>query len=592
MPKQKKTNSYQRILKYIKPYKYRFIVSIALAIGLSFLAPLRPLWIQKTIEDYIQKGAIAPYLSKTIWSNELVQAIIWITVLQIGLILMETLLRFIFSFTSAWLGQNIVKDLRLEVYKKIMSYKISQFDKTPVGTLSTRTINDIEAINSIFSEGFVPILADVLSISIVLISMFYVNWQLALISLAPFPVLLFATYFFKESVKKSFQKVRLSVAQLNTFVQEHLSGMSFIQTFNLQEQELEKFKRTNSLHKNANVKAIFAYSVFFPIVEITAAVSISFLIYASIYTQVNASILVFYFLSLNQIFRPLRFIADKFNVIQMGMVASERVFAILDNTEILEDDPTIHIHLKEEKIKGKIVFQDVSFFYKPEKQILHNINFTVEAGEKIALVGPTGNGKSTIVSLLNRMYQHQSGIIEIDNKKIEDYNLTFLRSQIGVILQDVFLFSGSIRQNLTLNNPDISEEQMLSASRLLGLHDTIMKLPNGYDFHVMERGTLLSVGQRQLISFTRMMLYNPQILIMDEATSSIDTESEILIQNALEQLIQNRTSILVAHRLSTIQKADKILFIKNGTIAEQGRHAELVAQKGLYYNLYNSITQE
>ncbi len=592
MPKQKKTNSYQRILKYIKPYKYRFIVSIALAIGLSFLAPLRPLWIQKTIEDYIQKGAIAPYLSKTIWSNELVQAIIWITVLQIGLILMETLLRFIFSFTSAWLGQNIVKDLRLEVYKKIMSYKISQFDTTPVGTLSTRTINDIEAINSIFSEGFVPILADVLSISIVLISMFYVNWQLALISLAPFPVLLFATYFFKESVKKSFQKVRLSVAQLNTFVQEHLSGMSFIQTFNLQEQELEKFKRTNSLHKNANVKAIFAYSVFFPIVEITAAVSISFLIYASIYTQVNASILVFYFLSLNQIFRPLRFIADKFNVIQMGMVASERVFAILDNTEILEDDPTIHTHLKEEKIKGKIVFQDVSFFYKPEKQILHNINFTVEAGEKIALVGPTGNGKSTIVSLLNRMYQHQSGIIEIDNKKIEDYNLTFLRSQIGVILQDVFLFSGSIRQNLTLNNPDISEEQMLSASRLLGLHDTIMKLPNGYDFHVMERGTLLSVGQRQLISFTRMMLYNPQILIMDEATSSIDTESEILIQNALEQLIQNRTSILVAHRLSTIQKADKILFIKNGTIAEQGRHAELVAQKGLYYNLYNSITQE
>ncbi len=592
MPKQKKTNSYQRILKYIKPYKYRFIVSIALAIGLSFLAPLRPLWIQKTIEDYIQKGAIAPYLSKTIWSNELVQAIIWITVLQIGLILMETLLRFIFSFTSAWLGQNIVKDLRLEVYKKIMSYKISQFDTTPVGTLSTRTINDIEAINSIFSEGFVPILADVLSISIVLISMFYVNWQLALISLAPFPVLLFATYFFKESVKKSFQKVRLSVAQLNTFVQEHLSGMSFIQTFNLQEQELEKFKRTNSLHKNANVKAIFAYSVFFPIVEITAAVSISFLIYASIYTQVNASILVFYFLSLNQIFRPLRFIADKFNVIQMGMVASERVFAILDNTEILEDDPTIHIHLKEEKIKGKIVFQDVSFFYKPEKQILHNINFTVEAGEKIALVGPTGNGKSTIVSLLNRMYQHQSGIIEIDNKKIEDYNLTFLRSQIGVILQDVFLFSGSIRQNLTLNNPDISEEQMLSASRLLGLHDTIMKLPNGYDFHVMERGTLLSVGQRQLISFTRMMLYNPQILIMDEATSSIDTESEILIQNALEQLIQNRTSILVAHRLSTIQKADKILFIKNGTIAEQGRHAELVAQKGLYYNLYNSITHE
>lgn len=592
MPKQKKTNSYQRILKYIKPYKYRFIVSIALAIGLSFLAPLRPLWIQKTIEDYIQKGAIAPYLSKTIWSNELVQAIIWITVLQIGLILMETLLRFIFSFTSAWLGQNIVKDLRLEVYKKIMSYKISQFDTTPVGTLSTRTINDIEAINSIFSEGFVPILADVLSISIVLISMFYVNWQLALISLAPFPVLLFATYFFKESVKKSFQKVRISVAQLNTFVQEHLSGMSFIQTFNLQEQELEKFKRTNSLHKNANVKAIFAYSVFFPIVEITAAVSISFLIYASIYTQVNASILVFYFLSLNQIFRPLRFIADKFNVIQMGMVASERVFAILDNTEILEDDPTIHTHLKEEKIKGKIVFQDVSFFYKPEKQILHNINFTVEAGEKIALVGPTGNGKSTIVSLLNRMYQHQSGIIEIDNKKIEDYNLTFLRSQIGVILQDVFLFSGSIRQNLTLNNPDISEEQMLSASRLLGLHDTIIKLPNGYDFHVMERGTLLSVGQRQLISFTRMMLYNPQILIMDEATSSIDTESEILIQNALEQLIQNRTSILVAHRLSTIQKADKILFIKNGTIAEQGRHAELVAQKGLYYNLYNSITQE
>lgn len=585
-------NLYIRIFKYVLPYKKRFLLSVFLAISLSIMAPLRPFWIQKTIEKYIQKGALSLNNQTSFWENQFIKGIILITAIQIGLILIETVFRFIFSFISAWLGQSIVKDLRLEVFKKITYFKLRQFDKTPIGTLSTRTINDIEAINNIFSDGFIPIIADLLSIVIVLVSMFYVNWRLTFICLAPLPLLLIATYFFKESVKKSFQKVRLVVGQLNAFVQERLSGMNIIQIYNLQKKEFEKFKEINQQHKIANIKGIMAYSVFFPIVEITSAISISFLIYSALYDKVDASILVFYFLCLNQIFRPLRFIADKFNVIQMGIVAAERIFIILDNPDSFYEQEGSDLVKQKVEIQGNIEFKNVSFSYKPDQLILNNLSFEIKKGEKIALVGPTGNGKSSIISLINRLYEFQEGQILIDKIPIQDIDLYCLRRQIGVILQDVFLFSGSIKDNIKLQNNHITDDEMVAASKKLGLHGMIMNLPQQYDFNVMERGSSLSVGQRQLIAFTRMLLYNPKILIMDEATSSIDSESEFLIQKALDTLIADRTAIIVAHRLATIRKADKIFFINNGMIMEQGNHDVLIQKEGYYFELYNKVIKK
>jgi len=500
--------------------------------------------------------------------NSVVQLILAISLFQVAFIVLETMFRFCFTYGMSWLGQQVIRDLRNKVYQKIMYWEMRQFDKTPIGTLTTRTINDIESINDIFSDGLIPIIADFLTIVVTLATMFFINWELTLICLIPFPIMIVATYFFKESVNKSFVQVRNAVAALNAFVQEHISGMQVVQAFAAEEKEMKKFDAINEHHKNANIKAIFAYSVFFPVVEVVLALSIGLIVWWVAGQSLDAGMLVAFILFLNQIFRPLRMIADKFNVLQMGMVAAERVFKILDNEDITVNQG----QYAPAQIQGAIEFKNVQFAYQAPNWILNELNFTVAAGETVALVGPTGSGKTSIISILNRLYPYQAGQILLDGILIEDYELDRLRASIGVVLQDVFLFSGSVYDNITLRNPSIRPEQVEQAAKMIGMHDFIMQLPGGYQYHVMERGATLSLGQRQLLSFIRALLYNPSILILDEATSSIDTESEQLIEKAIETLIQGRTSIVIAHRLSTIRKADQILVLEYGKIIEKGTH--------------------
>ena len=575
----------RRVLSFAKPYRTKFILSIVLAIVLAILSPVRPYLIQVTINDYILTG-------KPLQEQEaLIRLVIWITVIQIGILLFESALRFLFSFFTAWLGQSVVKDLRVKVYKKILGLNLSQFDKTPIGTLTTRTINDIESINEIFSEGFIPIIADLLSIISILVFMFWTDWELALVSLAPFPVLIIATYFFKESVNKSFIRVRNAVANLNAFVQEHITGIAIVQAFSAEKKEFGKFKAINTEHRNANINAIFAYSVFFPIVEIVLAVGTGLVVWyagtrafgmPNAEAQLMVGKMMSFYLCLNLLFRPLRVIADKFNVLQMGMISSERVFKVLDNEDYLDDKGS----KVPEQSRGKVEFRDVSFAYIDEQYVLKNLNFLVQPGETLALVGHTGSGKTSIISLMNRLYEVQKGQILVDDISIKDYRLDELRKNIGVVLQDVFLFSGTVMENITLRNPAISREAVYEAAGMLDMHDFIMSLPGGYDFNVMERGNTLSLGQRQLISFIRALLYNPSILILDEATSSVDTESELLIQKAIDTMIKGRTSIVIAHRLSTIRKANKIIVLDKGEIREMGTHQELMQKKEFYYHLH------
>jgi len=565
----------KRVMRFAAPYKKRFYWSIALAIILALFTPVRPILIQITVDKFIAKG---------IW-----EWVLWITIIQVAFLFLESGLRFYFSYITAWLGQNVVKDLRVKVYNKILSLNLSQFDKTPIGTLTTRTVDDIERINDVFADGFIPIVADLLSIICVLSYMFSADWRLTMIALIPFPVLLIATYYFKESVNKSFHRVRNAVAHLNAFVQEHITGMSVVQAFAAEEREMEKFKKINKEHRDANIHAIWAYSIFFPIVEIVLATSIGLLVWWTSHKALNLQesqqgTLMAFILCLNLIFRPLRVIADKFNVLQMGMVASERVFKVLDNEDHLHPSP-IDAY-KPSYIKGKIGFENVVFGYNPGNPVLKNVSFTVDPGETVAIVGHTGSGKTTIISLLNRLYHIQSGAIKIDDVNIEKYDIERLRKSVGVVLQDVFLFSGSIIDNITLRNPDIPRENVIEAAKLIGMHDFIMMLPGNYDFNVMERGATLSLGQRQLLSFIRALLYDPSILILDEATSSVDTESEMMIQNAIDKLIAGRTSIVIAHRLSTIRKASKIIVLDKGEVKEIGTHAELISREGYYQKLY------
>ena len=564
----------RRVMGYAAPYKNRFWISVILAIVLAALTPLRPLLIQRTVNEYIV--------------GEIPRMVIFVTMIQLGIILVETALRFGFTFLTAWLGQAVVMDLRLATYDKILRLHLSQFDRTPVGTLTTRTVNDIESINDIFAEGLVPIIADILSIVCVLTYMFSADWRLTLIALIPFPIILIATYIFKESINRSFQSVRNAVAALNAFVQEHLTGMFIVQAFAAEQLELDKFKKINRQHRDANIKAILAYSVFFPVVEIVLALSIGLVVWytakeALALQQSQQGTVIAFILCLNLLFRPLRVLADKFNVLQMGVIASERVFNVLDNPEAVP--PFTNKPLENLRFSGKIEFENVHFAYDPAVPVLKGISFVAHPGETIALVGPTGSGKTSITSLLTRLYDFQSGQIKIDNLPIQSYELETLRGQVGVVLQDVFLFSGSIYDNITLRNASISRDRVEEAARMIGLHDFICSLPGGYDYDVRERGLTLSLGQRQLLSFIRALLYNPSILILDEATSSIDSESEQLIQQAIEKLVQGRTSIVVAHRLSTIRKANRIIVLGKGEILEMGTHANLIAKNGHYAQL-------
>jgi len=563
----------KRVLQFTRPYRGKFIGSIVLAIVLAAFTPVRPWLIQHTVDKYI--------------GGKNYNWLIYITIIQIVFLLLETGLRFYFSYTTSWLGQAVVKDMRVKVFGKVLHLNLRQFDKTPIGTLTTRTIDDIERINDIFAEGLIPIIADLLSILCVLGIMFYTDARLTLISLIPFPIILIATYYFKESVNKSFHRVRNAVSQLNAFVQEHLTGMYIVQAFAAEGRESNKFKTINKEHRNANIHAIFAYSVFFPIVEIVLALAMGLIVWwtakEALGTGINQTGKVTSFiLYLNLIFRPLRVIADKFNVLQMGMIASERVFKVLDNKDYLDRQGK----LEPTQTKGKVEFENVWFGYNPEQPVLKNINFSVEPGQTVAIVGHTGSGKTTIISLLNRMYEINSGKIRIDNIPIEQWDLDSLRKSIGVVLQDVFLFSGSVMDNITLRNQSIPKEKLIQAANLIGMHDFIMQLPGGYDYNVMERGATLSVGQRQLLSFIRALLYNPSILILDEATSSVDTESEKMIEKAINTLIAGRTSIVIAHRLSTIQRADNIIVLDKGEIKEIGNHRQLLEKGGFYSKLY------
>ncbi len=563
----------KRVLQFTRPYRRRFIGSVVLAIVLAAFTPVRPWLIQHTVDKYI--------------AGKNYNWLIYITIIQIGFLLLETAFRFYFSYITSWLGQAVVKDMRVKIFGKVVHLNLRQFDKTPIGTLTTRTIDDIERINDIFSDGLIPMIADLLSILCVLGIMFWTDWRLTLISLIPFPIIIVATYYFKESVNKSFHRVRNAVAQLNAFVQEHLTGMYIVQAFAAEGKESNKFKTINREHRNANINAIFAYSVFFPIVEIVLALAMGLIVWWTAKEALDTGInptgkVTSFILYLNLIFRPLRVIADKFNVIQMGMIASDRVFKVLDNNDYLSQ----HGKYAPEIVKGKVEFDHVWFGYNEENPVLKNISFTVGPGQTVAIVGHTGSGKTTIISLLNRMYEINSGKIKVDDVPIEEWDLDVLRKNIGVVLQDVFLFSGSVMENITLRNESISKEKLMEAAKLIGMHEFIMQLPGGYDYNVMERGGTLSVGQRQLLSFIRALLYNPSILILDEATSSVDTESEQMIEHAINTLIADRTSIVIAHRLSTIQRADNIIVLDKGEIKEIGNHRQLLEKGGFYSKLY------
>jgi len=575
----------KRVFSFVKPYRFIFWTNVLLSIILAFATPVRPYLIQSTVNIAIGKMVALPSWVQWFIPNgafgDVTKLVIAITLFQVAFIIFETLLRFFFTFGMAWLGQQVIRDLRNKVYDKIMHWEMRQFDQTPIGTLTTRTINDIESINDIFSDGLIPILADLLTIVVTLTTMFVINWKLTLICLIPFPIMIVATYFFKESVNKSFIQVRNAVAALNAFVQEHISGMQVVQAFAAEEKEMKKFTKINEQHKQANIKAIFAYSVFFPVVEVVLALSTGLIVWWVAGKSLDAGLLVAFILFLNQIFRPLRMIADKFNVLQMGMVAAERVFKVLDNKDVTINDG----EYAPSNIAGKIEFNKVKFAYQAPNWVLNDIDFKVEAGETVALVGHTGSGKTSIISILNRLYPYQGGQILLDDHPIETYTLDRLRGSVGVVLQDVFLFSGSVYDNITLRNPSITKDQVYEAAKMIGMHDFIMQLPGGYDYQVMERGATLSLGQRQLLSFIRALLYNPSILILDEATSSIDTESEQLIERAIDALIKGRTSIVIAHRLSTIRKANKIIVLDKGEIKEMGTHNKLLQLGGFYANL-------
>jgi len=570
-------NALRRIFSFTRPYRKTLLTAMALAIILAILTPLRPFLIKVAVDKYIV--------------NRDFQGLIWISIVQLILLLAESSFRFWFTYRANWLGQTVVNDMRNTVFKKILHQDLSFYDRTPIGTLTTRTINDIESINDVFSEGIISIVADILTIVSIIIVMMLADWRLTLVCLATFPLLILATWWFKEAVNKSFQRVRNAVAALNAFVQEHLTGMYIVQAFAAEQRELAKFNTINTEHRDANIKGIFAYAVFFPIVEIILASSMGLLVWYGatriMHFHTTVGVIISFVLYLNLLFRPLRMMADKFNVLQMGVIAAERVFVVLDSTENLTGNGAV----KADNIKGDVTFQDVHFSYKPGVPVLKGVSFTLEAGNTMAVVGHTGAGKSSMISILNRLYETESGSIKIDGIELKDYDIYSLRGKIGIVLQDVFLFSGTIADNITLRNPEIPRFKVEEVAKMLGIHEFIMRLPGGYDFDVMERGNSLSQGQRQLLSFARALLYNPSILILDEATSSVDSESEQLIQHAIDTLITGRTSIVIAHRLSTIRKANEIIVMDHGKIIERGSHSSLIAGKGSYYDLYTAVEQ-
>lgn len=571
---------FKRILKYAKPYKWRFNSVILFAIFLSIFAALRPYLLKLTVDDYIK-------------THDQV-GLLWCVILMGIVLILEVLSNFFFVYWANWLGQDIVKDVRVKLFKHMLSFKMKYYDTAPVGQLITRSVSDMESIAKIFSQGLFMIASDLLKMIVILFFMLKENWKLTIIVFIAMPILVFVTRIFQRKMQVTFEEVRNQIANLNTFVQERVTGMKIVQLFNRENIEYEKFKEINNKHKNAWVKTILYNSIFFPIADIISSLTLGFIVlYGGFRILDGDSTTTFgdifsYTMYIGMLFNPLRQIADKFNEMQMGMISANRVFEILDTKEHIQDIGTIEAPTFE----GAIEFKDVKFSYIDNEEVIKGINLSVQSGQTIAIVGATGAGKTTIINLLNRFYEINSGKIYIDNQNIHDYTLDSLRKQIAVVLQDVFLFADTILNNITLNNPEITREQVVTAAKKIGVHEFINSLPGGYDYNVKERGVMLSSGQRQLIAFLRAYVSNPSILILDEATSSIDMYSEELIQQATETITRGRTSIIIAHRLATIMNADKIVVMDKGLIVEQGTHQELLnVTSGYYKNLYDSQFQ-
>ncbi len=561
----------RRVLGLVSDYKWTFAWATILTILLAAVSIATPIGVQYALDHYVIPRV----------PNGFVE----VCAILLFLLVAQSFISYSQSYSTAWLGQMAILRLRRSVFQHILKFRLKVYDRTPVGTMITRTVSDIETIADIFSEGFFSIMSDLLVMIAVLVVMFYKDWRLSLISLSVLPFLWLAAYFFKESVKKAFQDVRTQVGRLNAFLQEHITGMQIVQVFNREEEEMKKFHEINKRHRDANIRSIFADSVFVPVIEVLSSIAIALMVWYGASAMIGGTLtfgtLVGFILFFNLLFRPIRQIADKFNTLQMGIVSGDRVFQVLDSEDFISDNGTLT-----PEIKGKVSFQNVGFGYNDDDRVLKEISFEIEEGKSLAIVGHTGAGKSSIVNLINRLYPYQDGNIFIDDIKIEDYKLEWLRKNIAVVLQDVFLFSDTIINNIRLYNDNISKNEIIHAAKLVGAHDFIERLPSGYEYQVQERGATLSTGQRQLISFIRAIIQDPKILILDEATSSIDQETEEMIQNATEVLLKGRTSIVIAHRLATIQNADQIIVMDKGYIKERGTHEELLAQGGLYRKLY------
>ena len=565
----------KRVMTFTKPYKKVLYLSMFFSMVLSFLSPIRPFLINYAVDNYIM--------------IENADQLQFICIVLLGILFLEAIFQFFYIYLATWLGQHVIQDMRAKVYQHILKLKMTYFDNTPIGSLVTRAVSDIETISDIFSQGLFVIIGELLKLIVVISMMFYTDWRLALISMIAIPILLVATAWFKKNIKAAFQNVRKEVSNINTFVQEHIVGMNLVQIFNREDAELKKFKDINKGHLSAHLKSVFYYSVFFPVVEILSALSIGMIIWyggEAIVSGKDVTLgeLVAFILYIHMMFRPIRQLADRFNVLQMGIVGSERVFKVLDTEDFITDEGSV----EKENIDGEVEYKNVKFAYKNEDWVLNGLSFKIEKGKNLALVGRTGAGKTSIINILNRFYEIQEGEISIDGVEIRDFKLSNLRKHIAVVQQEVHLFSSSIMENIVLFDENIKEESVIDAAKEIGIHNFIMSLPGGYNYIVGERGVTLSTGQRQLISFLRVYLRNPKILILDEATSSIDSHTEQILQNALQKISEGRTTIVIAHRLSTIVNSDKILLLENGKVLEEGSHSKLMNENGEYAQMYNT----
>ncbi|GHN00345.1 ABC transporter ATP-binding protein [Cytophagales bacterium WSM2-2] len=571
----------RRIMQFVKPYKARFYVVISLTFLLGVLTPIRPLLIQYTVDKHVQVG--------NYW------AMVNIMIIILVLLVIQSVMQYAHTYISGRIAQFVLRDIRVKLYEHIVRLRLPFFDKTPIGRLVTRTISDVETLADVFSEGLAAMASDFLQIVFILIFMFVIDWRLALVSLSTIPLMILSTYIFKEKIKVAFNDVRNAVSNLNAFVQEHITGMGIVQMFGSEKREFEKFDVINKEHRDSNLRSVLYYSIYFPVAEIIAAMGTGLLVWYGAKGAVNAEVtgitlgtLISFIMYIQLFFRPIRMIADRYNTLQMGIVSSSRIINLLDDQTYVPQSGT----LNPDHVGGEVKFEHVWFAYNDANYVLKDFNLEIKKGETIALVGATGAGKSSVINLLSRFYEINRGTIRVDGADIQEYDLSALRKNIGVVLQDVFLFSDSIRYNITLGNPGVTDAMILHAADLVGARKFIERLPGGLDYNVMERGATLSVGQRQLLSFIRAMVYDPKILVLDEATSSVDTETEEMIQEAIGKMMEGRTSIVIAHRLSTIQHANKIIVLDKGEIKEMGKHEELLARDGFYSHLHKMQYKE